>query len=285
MGLLEGGMREPMQVEGIRVACFDFAGGGLPVEAVDEIRLFVPLGKQDGFDAVSEPPGRERQESLVQWPEVWIVPPGSPCGIECRSTARVALMALDPQFCERTARAAGSDAVEVVDTFVAYDSFLRGSASVVGAAYRIGRPPDAAYLSSMARGLAEHVVARYGRPAKRARCGGLSPERVERAVRMIEENISTPIHVDEIAAELGLSPFHFARMFKQSTGYSPHFFLTLKRMDRAKELLAGTTLPLAEVAHRLGYSTQAHFTGVFRAYSGTTPRAYRVRYSPDAGIR
>jgi AraC family transcriptional regulator len=278
-------MMDQMQTSGIRVACFEFAGGGLPVDASGEIRLFVPLGKQDGFDAVREASGSGRHESPVQWPEVWIVPAGEPYGIECRATARVALIALDPAFCERTARAAGSDAVEVVDAFVAYDTFVRCSANVVGAAFRIGRPPDPTYLSSMARGLAEHVVSRYGRPAKRARCGGLSPERVERAVRMIEENLSKPIHVDEIAAELGLSPFHFARMFKQSTGYSPHFFLTLKRMDRAKEMLAGTALPLAEVAQRLGYSTQAHFTGVFRAYSGTTPRAYRVRNSPHAGIR
>jgi AraC family transcriptional regulator len=49
-------------------------------------------------------------------------------------------------------------------------------------------------------------------------------------------------------------------------------------MDRARELLAQTTLPLAQIASRVGYQTQAHFTGVFHARVGITPRAYRVRF-------
>jgi AraC family transcriptional regulator len=48
------------------------------------------------------------------------------------------------------------------------------------------------------------------------------------------------------------------------------------RIERAKGLLSGTNLPLIEVATRVGYRTQAHFTGVFHGYVGTTPRAYRV---------
>jgi transcriptional regulator GlxA family with amidase domain len=60
-------------------------------------------------------------------------------------------------------------------------------------------------------------------------------------------------------------------------GQAPHLYITWQRMDRAKELLAQSELPLAQVATRVGYHTQAHFTGVFHAHVGTTPRAYRVR--------
>jgi AraC family transcriptional regulator len=75
---------------------------------------------------------------------------------------------------------------------------------------------------------------------------------------------------------VGLSQFHFARMFRRSVGRPPHGYLTDLRMERAKQLLRETDLPLAQVAARVGYQTQAHFTGVFHREVGTTPRTYRL---------
>jgi AraC family transcriptional regulator len=80
----------------------------------------------------------------------------------------------------------------------------------------------------------------------------------------------------ELASQVHMSPFHFARRFKQAVGTPPHAYITHVRIERAKRLLATTNLPLIEVATRVGYRTQAHFTGVFHRYVGTTPRAYRV---------
>jgi AraC-like DNA-binding protein len=89
--------------------------------------------------------------------------------------------------------------------------------------------------------------------------------------------------VRELADAVHMSPYHFARMFKQSTGHPPHLYITWQRMDRAKQLLAQSSLPLAEVATRVGYQTQAHFTGVFHRRVGTTPRAYRLRCRSTQG--
>jgi len=79
-----------------------------------------------------------------------------------------------------------------------------------------------------------------------------------------------------------MSPFHFARMFKLATGLAPHAYITRQRMGRARDLLATTDLPLLEVAARVGYQTQAHFTGVFHRYVGTTPRVYRLQHRNGA---
>jgi AraC family transcriptional regulator len=112
-------------------------------------------------------------------------------------------------------------------------------------------------------------------PASAVR-GGLPPHKLQKVLSYIEEKLAEPVGVRELASQVHMSPFHFARRFKQAVGTPPHAYITHVRIERAKRLLATTSLPLIEVATRVGYRTQAHFTGVFHRYVGTTPRAYRV---------
>lgn len=106
--------------------------------------------------------------------------------------------------------------------------------------------------------------------------GGLAPHKLQKVLAYIEEKLAEPVGVRELASQVHMSPFHFARRFKQAVGTPPHGYITQVRIERAKALLAGTNVPLIEVATRVGYRTQAHFTGVFHRYVGTTPRAYRL---------
>jgi transcriptional regulator GlxA family with amidase domain len=105
---------------------------------------------------------------------------------------------------------------------------------------------------------------------------GLAPHKLQKVLSYIEEKLAEPVGVRELASQVHMSPFHFARRFKQAVGTPPHGYITQVRIERAKRLLSGTNLPLIEVATRVGYRTQAHFTGVFHRYVGTTPRAYRL---------
>ena len=109
-----------------------------------------------------------------------------------------------------------------------------------------------------------------------ATAGRLSAERLAKVEQLVQERLAEPIHVEDMAAVAGLSPFHFSRMFHASTGKAPHAYVTAKRMEAACELLGSSDLPLAKVATRVGYRTQAHFTGVFHRHVGVTPRTYRV---------
>lgn len=105
----------------------------------------------------------------------------------------------------------------------------------------------------------------------------LSPQRLRTVLAFIDEHYAERLSVRQLADVVHLSAFHFARLFREAVGVPPHAYLTRVRMERAKELLANTDLALAEVAARVGYQTQAHFTGVLHRYVGTTPRAYRLR--------
>ena len=114
---------------------------------------------------------------------------------------------------------------------------------------------------------------------------GLSSSRLARALAFIEERLADPLAVNEIASAVHLSPFHFARMFRRSTNLSPHEFITRQRLERAKQLLAGSEHSMLEVARIVGYRTQAHFTRVFHEGTGTTPRRYRREQRAQAGGR
>ncbi|MDN8618073.1 helix-turn-helix domain-containing protein [Variovorax ginsengisoli] len=105
---------------------------------------------------------------------------------------------------------------------------------------------------------------------------GLAAHKMRSVRKFISEHLGETIRVEQLADAVHLSPFHFARMFKQSTGQSPHLHVLLQRIERAKELLAGTDSPIVEVAADVGFRTQGHFTGVFHRYTGFTPKVFRL---------
>jgi AraC family transcriptional regulator len=87
--------------------------------------------------------------------------------------------------------------------------------------------------------------------------------------------LSEDISLDELAAEARLSPFHFARMFKQSVGVPPRVYLTRLRMERACELLERTDLPVTEIAQEVGYSSNQVLARIFIKHQRMTPTDYR----------
>ena len=105
--------------------------------------------------------------------------------------------------------------------------------------------------------------------------GGLPPRKLRLIREYIDANIEKDLCLDELAELANLSKYHFARAFKQSAGVSPHAYLIMRRVDRARELLSNMSMPLAEVALAAGFSNQSHFTCRFREQTGMTPSSYR----------
>jgi len=111
-------------------------------------------------------------------------------------------------------------------------------------------------------------------PAPQAR-GGLPPAAMSRVRGYIEAHLNDSIELVQLSAVAGLSVFHFARQFKQSAGVTPHYYLVGRRIERAKELLAGTDLSLSEIAFATGFSDQSHLTRHFRQMIGMAPGQFR----------
>lgn len=79
-----------------------------------------------------------------------------------------------------------------------------------------------------------------------------------------------------MAAAAGLSPMHFAAQFRATTGYRPHHYLLLCRLEQAKQLMIDPSRALLDIAVEVGFHTQSHFTTVCKRFIGKTPCQWRV---------
>jgi AraC family transcriptional regulator len=92
----------------------------------------------------------------------------------------------------------------------------------------------------------------------------------------IQQNLDKELRLAELAAVVCMSPYHFARLFKCSTGVPPYRFVVRQRIARAREFLATRELSIAQISQMVGFRTPSHFTTVFRRVTGITPRSYRT---------
>ena len=100
-------------------------------------------------------------------------------------------------------------------------------------------------------------------------------EEMLEAAAYIRENVSRPLRVSELAKRFGLSEYHFLRTFKSVVGRPPYEYLTLLRVNRAKQLLAGTSLNIGEISAEVGYPDPRSLIDNFRRHEGKTPSAFR----------
>jgi transcriptional regulator GlxA family with amidase domain len=91
----------------------------------------------------------------------------------------------------------------------------------------------------------------------------------------IQENLSGPINMTELAAYLGLSPRTLNRRFKQATGLSPQVYLQGLRINTARDLLRNSNLSVSEIAWQVGLQDVSYFSQLFRRHNGMTPLSYR----------
>ena len=134
-------------------------------------------------------------------------------------------------------------------------------------------------LDSFVRQLVIHLLRTHLTVRKAAQLelsrAGFVDRRLRRAIEFMHDNYGRDLALEEIAAAAYLSEFHFARLFKQITGATPHAYLANLRMENARRLLSETNIPIIEIAARVGYQSQSHFTKIFKSITGLTPRAYR----------
>lgn len=120
--------------------------------------------------------------------------------------------------------------------------------------------------------LLRHVLIAYGglRENGSAR-GRLEAVRLNRVAEFVDARLETRLLLGELAQIAALSPFHFLRAFRRTTGLTPHGYVTARRMERALRLLQTTDRPIPEIAARLSYTNPAHFRQAFRKAFGVAP--------------
>lgn len=133
------------------------------------------------------------------------------------------------------------------------------------------------YSETLGTQLAIHLLRNYSvYPLQlKQHSGGLSPSKLQKVIEYIEANLASKIGLNNLAQVAQISPSYFLRLFKQSTGATPHQYVTQRRVELGKRLLKQGKLPIIEIAMTCGFNSQSSFTKTFRRVVGITPKTYQ----------
>jgi AraC family transcriptional regulator len=160
------------------------------------------------------------------------------------------------------------------------DSRLGALVTAVHAEMVAGFPSGQLFLDSVEQAMAIALVSGHAvrqRPVRISR-GGLGPGRLRRIIELVHAKLENELSLDEMAESVGLSTAHFARMFRKSTGETPHQFVRRQRLERARAMLRAPDARVLDVAIACGFKTQQHFAQVFRDVCGVSPTGYRQNF-------
>lgn len=107
------------------------------------------------------------------------------------------------------------------------------------------------------------------------RKGGLPVRHLQRVTDYVQGHLDRNISLQELADVTGLSAYHFARLFREAAGQTPHQYVLTQRINKAKQLLDESKLSILEICQEAGFESQSHFTKVFHRQTGITPKNYR----------
>jgi AraC family transcriptional regulator len=207
-----------------------------------------------------------------------VTPAGQAISAEWGGKLDNLMMVLDAKFVSKTAIENGfSPNVEFVEVYRSKDPLIQNLGLTLLETSAKGDPLGSMFADSLIQTLTLHLLSNYTTASKvpAVASGGLSGYRLNRVIEFIDANLENDISLADLAAVADLSPFHFSRAFRKSTGKTPQQYVMHKRLERAKVLLARPELPIVEVSLRSGFKNQSHFTTWFRKYTNFTPKLWR----------
>ncbi len=100
---------------------------------------------------------------------------------------------------------------------------------------------------------------------------------IDEAISYITSNLNKSLTLNEISSSVSISPFYFTRLFKKETGYTPHEYIIITRINSAKFYLKSTPLPVKEICFNCGFSSESSFCTCFKKVVGMTPSEFREK--------
>lgn len=133
------------------------------------------------------------------------------------------------------------------------------------------------FLQGIAQAIAIHLARDYGEAIEESRSGSASLPgyKLRQITDWIAEHVAEDFNLTRLAAQAGLSKFHFERLFKSAVGVSPSRYHINLRMNLARQLLRETKKSVVDVALEVGYANPSHFAQLFRRETGLSPSDYR----------
>lgn len=203
----------------------------------------------------------------------------APSGLcsQCRWTQEIELMhlILDPKLVNCIAHeSVEPDCVELMPHFIKSDPLIYQIGLALKTQLETNDSSSYLYAESAATFLAAHLLQHYSNRKHTLRTyeGGLPQDKLKQAIDYIQAHLTQDVSVEAIADYLGISRYYFCRLFKQSTGFSPHQYVIRCRVERAKQLLLQRKKSIADIAIACGFTHQSHLTRHFKRLLGVTPK-------------
>lgn len=221
--------------------------------------------------------GTQFQKDHFQVGSVLVVPAHMPHSANWDAENCYLILSLDPSVLLGMAQAADDRAsVELLPHFTTADPLVHGIGLSLKAELESGNLGGRLYADSLCTTLFNHLLRHYTTevavlPTPER---GLPRYRLRRVMEYVEAYLDRDLALAELAAIAQLSPNYFTRLFKQSTGLTPHQYVIQQRVERAKRLLHEGKSTIADVALSVGFAHQSHLNRHFKRWVGVTPKAF-----------
>jgi AraC family transcriptional regulator len=188
------------------------------------------------------------------------------------------LLCLEPKFMTQIAyESTGIESIEILPRFATPDPLIHQFCLGLFSELRLGESCCCLYVEHLIAALSLHLIRQYAVKNQWLRDpNGLSRSKLQQAIAYINEHLTENLSLKDISTVVGMSPFYFTSLFKQSTGMTAYQYVIYLRIERAKQLLRTQELSIAEVSEQVGFRSQSHFSNIFRKHTNTTPKMYQT---------
>ena len=208
--------------------------------------------------------------------DIAIIPAGIAHCCSWDAPAQFMVLAIEPTLLQQVSQDwVNPNQIELLPRFMSEpDAFVQGIFCALEEEAEIGGLGSYLLVDSLKTALTIHLLRNYctTQPKLFSDANGLSQIKLKLIKDYINEHLDQNLKLDDIAAIAQMSPYHFLRLFKQSTGVTPHQYILHCRISQAKCLLQQSELTIAEIAVRTGFCDQSHLTRYFRRMVGVTPK-------------
>lgn len=220
--------------------------------------------------------GKRQIESLHPQKVVFL-PGGVPRRGTWKDTVEFMLLLLDPAVVARTAyESIDPDRIALLPRSIESDPLIYQFGASLKQVLQTQPHHSKLYAESMATALSAHLLQYYStqKTPLQAFSGGLPKYKLSQAIDYIQAHLGDDISLTKLAEAVGMSQYHFSRLFKQTTGFSPYQYVIKCRVERGKELLRHNTLSITDISLEVGFSSHSHFTQNFKRLVGVTPKQF-----------
>ncbi|MEM8824784.1 MAG: helix-turn-helix transcriptional regulator [Pseudomonadota bacterium] len=219
--------------------------------------------------------------------DIIVTPAGIRSGWRWFAQSDVIVVTLDPaavdKFAERELGMLLSDRqFEDLPQFA--DADLCQAGVMLRDTIQAGDMTSAVMFEAMARVFLVKLLQKYGqrRPEDVALSAKFTSAHYKRVLGHVRDNLDRTIVLEDLAREVGMSPSHFSRVFKEVMGKTPMQFVMSYRIEQAIGMMEDPDLQLGQIALDCGFADQAHFTRSFKQLIGITPSAHRAKMALPA---